>query len=107
MYNAVYTLVRMKTFKNAIEFEWDKWNIGKNKKHSVEDKESEETFLDPKRLVFKDILHSKVEERFVLIGRTGQERLLYVIFTMRGEKVRIISARDLNRKERNLYEKTT
>lgn len=95
----------MKTIKDLVEFEWDKGNIGKNKKHGVEDKESEEVFLDDKKIVFKDYLHSQQEKRFIIIGKTEKGRLLYVAYTERGKKIRIISARDINKKEMYIYEK--
>ncbi|MFV1917421.1 MAG: CopG family antitoxin [Patescibacteria group bacterium] len=71
-------------------------------------KDSLEAFLDEDKVILKDVLHSKDEERFILLGKTSKGRLLYVVFTMRGEnkeKVRIISARDINKKEVSLYEK--
>lgn len=95
----------MKVVKDAYEFEWDKGNIGKNIKHKVEDKESEEVFFDKKRFIFKDKVHSKNEERFRIIGNTKKDRILFVVFTKRGKKIRIISARDINKKEVYLYEK--
>ena len=95
----------MKTFKSALEFEWDKGNIEKNRKHDVGDKESEEAFLDENKVIFKDLLHSGVEERFILIGKTKKKRVLYAVFTMRKSRVRIISCRDINKSERSLYDK--
>lgn len=53
--------------------------------------------------ILKDILHSGAEHRYVLIGNTKKSRLLFVVFTVRREKLRIISARNLNKKERTLY----
>lgn len=97
----------MRTEEKLIEFDWNEGNIGKNKKHHIEDKESEEVFLDEFKIIYKDILHSKTEERFIIIGKTEKKRLLYVVFTKRGKKIRIISARDTNKKEIKLYEKTT
>jgi len=94
----------MKTIKDLEEFEWDKGNIGKNKKHSVEDKEAEEVFLDGHRFIFKDRVHSKNEERFRIIGKTKKRRLLFIAFTIRGNKIRIISGRNINKKEVYLYE---
>ncbi len=94
----------MKVVKDAVEFEWDKGNIGKNIKHKVEDKESEEIFFDKKRFIFRDKIHSRNEERFRIIGKTKRKRLLFVVFTIRRRKVRIISARDINKKEVKLYE---
>lgn len=94
----------MKTIGDLVKFEWDKGNIDKNKKHGVEDKEAEEVFFDERRFIFKDILHSKNEERLRIIGRTKKRRALFVAFTIRGNKIRIISARHINKKEVYLYE---
>jgi len=88
-------------------FEWDTGNKGKNLKHKVADEECEEVFFDPRKVIQKDKLHSQKEERFILIGKTNQEKLLYVSFTIRKDKIRIISARDLNKKEYKLYEEKT
>ncbi len=95
----------MKTNKKALEFEWDKGNIGKNSKHKVEDKEAEEPFFDENKITYKDVLHSRKEERFILLGQTKKQRLLYIVFTQRKNRIRIISARDINKKEVSLYEK--
>lgn len=96
----------MKTIKKAFEFIWDKGNIDKNwEKHGVANKESEEAFFDEAKVIYKDVFHSRVEERFILLGKTKENRLLYVVYTIRREKIRIISARDINNKERKFYEK--
>lgn len=95
----------MRVFNKVIEFDWDKWNIGKNKKHGVEDKEAEEAFFDKNKSTFRDKVHSGSEERFRVIGKTEKGRLLFVAFTKRGSKIRVISARDINRKEKPLYER--
>lgn len=97
----------MRTDKKVFEFEWDRGNIDKNKKHDVEDKETEEVFFDEKKTIYKDKLHSKYEGRFIVLGKTKEDRFLYVVFTKRGKKVRIISARDINKREVKLYEKAT
>lgn len=95
----------MRIVKKVFEFEWDKGNIEKNKKHDVEDKEGEEVFFDKKRFIFKDKLHSTdKEERFRILGETKEGRLLFVVFTKRGNKIRIISARDINKREVKIYE---
>lgn len=99
--------IHMRVEKRALEFEWDAGNTGKNEKHLVEGWEAEEVFFDASKVTFKDILHSHKEERFRLIGNTKQGRLLFVVFTRRDGKIRIISARDVNKKEVSLYEKTT
>lgn len=90
-----------------MEFQWDKGNIDKNLKHNVKDKEAEESFFDRNRRIYKDKFHSKNEERYIAIGKTKKERLLYTVFTMRGDKVRIISSRDINKKEVKMYEEKT
>ncbi|MFH1186907.1 MAG: BrnT family toxin [Candidatus Levyibacteriota bacterium] len=94
----------MRILNKVFEFEWDKGNIGKNKKHKVEDREIEEVFFDDKRFIFKDSLHSAGEERFRIIAKTKKKRLLFVVFTKRGKKIRIISVRNINKKEVYIYE---
>ncbi len=87
-----------------VEFDWDEWNITKNlKKHRVVQDEMEQIFTDPGKRIFRDIFHSRKEDRYIIIGMTDKHRVLYGVFTLRKKRVRIISARDLNRKERNLY----
>jgi len=94
----------MKIFKKPIKFQWDKGNKGKNLiKHKVADEECEEVFFDPGKRLLKDILHSQKEDRYILLGQTKKQRLLFVVFTMRNNKIRVISARALNKKERSLY----
>ncbi|OGG13545.1 hypothetical protein A2773_05950 [Candidatus Gottesmanbacteria bacterium RIFCSPHIGHO2_01_FULL_39_10] len=97
----------MRVDKSVLQFEWDEGNISKNKKHKVEDKEAEEVFLDEGKVIFKDKLHSQKEERFIILGKTKKDRLLYVAFSKREKKIRIISARDINKKEVSIYEETT
>ena len=93
-------------FHETIDFEWDSGNKQKNwLKHKVTSKEAEEAFSDKIAVVFSDIRHSENEERYVLIGKTRQERIVFIVFTFRGEKIRIISARDANKKEVSNYEK--
>ncbi|PIQ69939.1 hypothetical protein COS55_00995 [Candidatus Shapirobacteria bacterium CG03_land_8_20_14_0_80_40_19] len=94
----------MKKVRKVLEFEWDKGNIDKNKKHKVKNQECEQAFFDENKIILKDILHSVAEKRFILVGKTENKRCLYIIFTYRGKKLRIISARDINKKEVKLYE---
>jgi len=92
---------------NLAEFEWDKGNIDKSyKKHYVTPNQTEEVFLDEDLKVLKDIKHSQKEERLIAIGKNLTKKILFVIFTRRGKKIRIISARAANMKERRHYEKT-
>ena len=89
-----------------VVFVWDEGNLNKNwKKHEVENQEAEEVFFDKDKKTFKDKLHSEKEERFRIIGKTKKNRLLFVVFTVRSKEIRIISARDINKKEVYLYEK--
>lgn len=94
----------MRFFRQPVAFEWDQGNTGKNLKHGVTDEECEEVFFDPDKRLLKDAPHSRTEDRYILIGATKVQRLLFVVFTFRENNVRVISARDLNKRERNLYE---
>lgn len=101
----------MKDSKDILDlvegFEWDEGNIGKNwEKHKVSHIECEEIFFNIPIIVRKDALHSTSEARYFVLGKTDRDRLLFVVFTVRGARIRIISARDMNRKERKVYEQT-
>ena len=96
----------MRVDKKVFEFEWDKGNSDKNLlKHNVSNKECEEAFFDGNKKIYKDPLHSGTENRFILMGATIDKRPLFVVFTARKNSIRIISARDVNKKEIHLYEK--
>jgi hypothetical protein len=93
----------MQILPEPLQFEWDDGNRQKNwMKHKVTDEECEEVFFDPHKRIFKEAVHAGSEWRYVLLGRTSLERALFIVFTIRQKKIRIISARDLNRKERGL-----
>jgi len=93
-------------FDESTDFEWDKGNEDKNwLKHQVSKNECEEVFFDNQNIVFKDYLHSINEKRKIIIGKTKLSRLLTLVFTIRGNKVRIISARSASKKEKAIYEK--
>lgn len=96
----------MRIVKDTLFFDWNKGNSEKNKKHGVDDEEAEEPFIDEHKVVMEDAKHSLKERRYLLLGKTIKERKLAVIFTMRREKIRIISARDMNKKERKVYEES-
>lgn len=86
-------------------FEWDKGNIDKSyQKHGIATNQTEEIFLDESLGIIKDIKHSQKEKRFIALGKTFQNKVLFVIFTIRKDKIRIISARIANKKERSRYE---
>ena len=87
-----------------IIFDWDRWNENKNEiKHGVSRLEAESSFYDPNHKLFQDKKHSRGEERFILYGRSLENRILMVAFTLRVEKIRIISARTAAQKERQVY----
>ncbi len=90
-----------------IAFAWDEGNRSKNwDKHGVSNSEAEEAFFDPNKRLLPDPQHSQGEPRGILIGKTREGRLLFIVYTLRNRHVRIISARDLNkRREADLYEK--
>lgn len=86
-------------------FEWDHGNREKNLiKHGVSCAEAEEVFFDSP-MVIPDVEHTTaMEERFVALGETRGERLLMVVFTIRVDRIRVISARPMSREERSFYE---
>ena len=95
----------MKVFADVVGFEWDDGNKDKNfKKHGISSSECEEVFEDERRQFYPDIYHSRDEERYVVVGATKRKRMIRLVFSVRDEKFRVISARPINRKERNLYE---
>ena len=90
-------------------FEWDEGNARKNEKHGVSMAEAEQVFFNAPLLVLEDSKHSRREPRFHALGESDDRRPLHITFTLRhaGEKIRVISARDMHRKERAIYEKAT
>lgn len=85
-------------------FEWDKGNEQKNVKHGVTPAEAEQVFMNEPLVVLDDLKHSGTEKRFHALGPTSEGRLLHIAFTIRTNMIRVISARDMHRKERALYE---
>ena len=90
-------------------FDWDSGNARKNEAHGVSAAEAEEVFFNQPLLLLEDHAHSIEEPRFHALGRTGSGRRLHVTFTLRvsGTMIRVISARDMHRKERHFYEQAT
>lgn len=85
-------------------FQWDDGNSCKNLiKHDVTDGECEEIFFNAPILFANDVKHSDIETRVAAFGLTNSGRRLTVVFTVRRQLIRIISARDMNRRERELY----
>jgi uncharacterized DUF497 family protein len=86
-------------------FDWDAGNESKNQaKHQVGKFEAEEVFFNAPLLVSADEKHSGEEPRSFVLGVTNGKRRLMVVFTSRGDRIRVISARDMSRKEREAYE---
>lgn len=87
-------------------FDWDQWNIQKNEiKHGVSQLEAESVFYDYDLVIFKDLKHStKKEIRWIAYGYSILNRILMTAFTIRDEKIRIISCRPASKKERKIYE---
>ena len=86
-------------------FDWDQGNERKSEqKHNVSQGEAEQVFFSAPLFVLEDISHSGMEDRFHALGKTESGRLLHVTFTIRAKRVRVISARDMHRKERRTYE---
>ena len=95
----------MQVFPKPVEFEWDAGNSGKNlRAHRVSDEECEEAFFDAGKRILNDTLHSGEEKRYLVLGATKAGRRLFIACTIRGHKIRVISARDLNKKEHPLLQ---
>jgi uncharacterized DUF497 family protein len=95
----------MRIIHGAEAFEWDHANLEKNwQKHGVAHFECEEIFFNAPLVVAPDDKHSTQETRHYALGKTNRNRHLFVVFTIRGNKVRVISARDMSKKERKWLE---
>jgi uncharacterized DUF497 family protein len=91
--------------KNCEGFLWDEGNVDKNwEKHKVTRLECEEIFFNLPLLISDDVKHSTIEKRFYALGKLKAERFLFISFTIRNNLIRVISARDMHRKERKIYE---
>lgn len=89
-----------------VGFEWDEGNARKNEKHGVTMAEAEQVFFNAPLLLLDDQAHSIKEPRYHALGQTNDARRLHLTFTLRqrAELIRVISARDMHRKERIVYE---
>lgn len=99
----------MADLSKIIGFEWDEGNARKNEHHGVSMAEAEQVFFNAPLLVLHDLKHSETEPRFHALGRTNEGRRLHITFTLRDadQLVRVISARDMHRKEREIYDQAT
>jgi hypothetical protein len=85
-------------------FDWSGGNAEKNwKRHHVPPLEAEQMFFNAPLLAGTDAAHSGKEKRFYALGQTDEGRELFVAFTMRGQRLRVVSVRDMSRKERKVY----
>ncbi|MBZ5538635.1 MAG: BrnT family toxin [Acidobacteriia bacterium] len=95
----------MPDFSEMTGFEWDDANRLKNwERHHVAWWECEEAFFHKPFYVIRDMAHSQKEDRYFALGRTKAGRPLFLAFTLRGSRIRVISARDKSRRERTIYD---
>lgn len=95
----------MNVVPKPVSFTWDSGNIEKNwVKHAVHHREAEEIFFNKPLLILSDTPHSNTEKRYFAYGITNNRRKLVIVFTIRKNSIRVISARDQNKKERKKYE---
>jgi len=95
--------------ESIVSFDWDNGNILKNQiKHNLKWQIIEEIFFNEPLILLKDSVHSNDNEcRCVALGFTNNKELITVIFTKRKQKIRVISARPMSKKERDFYENHT
>ena len=98
----------VKIYKETVSkyhgFDWDEGNIDKNwLKHRVRSAECEQIFFNLPLVIQDDVIHSETEKRFYALGRTDSKRALFIAFTIRNNLVRVISARDMSSREREVY----
>ena len=90
---------------DCVGFEWDEGNLLKNwEKHKVSAMECEQVFFNRPLVALPDDQHSIDEPRFYALGQSDSGRHLFIAFTVRKKHIRVISARDMNRKEKKGYE---
>lgn len=78
-------------------------SIGNWITHEVTTTECEQIFFNQPLIVASDVAHSEMEDRYFILGQTDAGRELFLVFTLRGELIRVISTRDMSRKERKVY----
>ncbi|MBI3577429.1 BrnT family toxin [Candidatus Gottesmanbacteria bacterium] len=97
----------MKVKSEELTFEWDEGNLDKSRrKHGVTPEEAESVLVDETSLIIPDQRHSKIENRFIVVGSSDKKRNVFIVFTMRKGKIRVISARRMHKKEVQRYGKT-
>jgi uncharacterized protein len=97
----------MLDFEAISGFDWDSGNRDKNwQKHAVTNSECEQVFFNLPLLFHPDPSHSQSEARYFILGQTDSGRRLFIAFTTRNDKIRVISTRPMSRKETDIYERT-
>lgn len=92
------------TLNNCSGFEWDDGNFDKNLiRHGVSAMEAEEVFFNHPLIAGRDAEHSFTEDRYYCLGHTDEGRLLFIVFTVHGRNIRVISAREMTGKEERIY----
>ncbi|MBU0475566.1 MAG: BrnT family toxin [Bacteroidetes bacterium] len=92
-------------YENVEGFQWDEGNIEKNWiKHQVSHIECEQIFFNEPLIIADDVKHTQREKRWFALGRTEMDRRIFVVFTIRKNLVRVISARDMNKIEKRKYD---
>lgn|ERR1035438_5365822 len=96
----------MDPLERCTGFDWDDANTHKNwERHKVTPEEAEDVFFHEPLVVRSDIRHSKYEKRYYALGQTDVGRRLFLVFALRRNLIRIISVRDMNRNEKQRYER--
>jgi len=99
------TIIYTMDFDNVLGFQWDEGNALKSAaKHGVTQGEAEQVFFNVPLLVAEDLGHSQAERRLHALGNTDAGRRIHITFVLRSGLIRVISARDMSRKERSQYE---
>ncbi len=89
---------------NCTGFQWDDGNSEKNWiSHQVAKSECEQTFFNQPLVIGNDEKHSEIEKRYYVLGHTDSDRQLYIVCTVRQNLIRVISARNMSKKEREVY----
>lgn len=101
----MYMTSHKKILTDCTGFQWDRGNLEKNWiKHRVSIAECEQVFFNHPLVVAPDVEHSKLEPRYYALGHTDMDRRLFLVFTIRNKKIRVISARNMSKREKEVYE---
>lgn len=100
----IFAIYMNRLINSCSGFEWDEGNFHKNWiRHQVTAGECEQVFFNEPFFIYEDIKHSVIETRWYALGITDAERLLFLVFTIRKNLIRVISARDMNKNEKEIY----